>query len=411
MPASSAWQRAGDLGQHHVPGARDSPGGTAARVGYQGLSLRSSIQRQSAALGSMIHDRLGQRPGQVPHRGIHRHHHVEVLDHRRGLAEILQVGGQVGHAAELPHDGQVRAPASASAATRTRRRGRLGDRPQPRQRQRAPPVVRMRRAAGPGQADALARRKLGGEPLPPRRDARRIGLQIRHLAPGSSPAGSGTGRAGWTAGNAPRGPARRSSGGSTASRPGMFCRIGPISAEHPSTTSSHSVRRPSGCSGRTGWCRHSPGRPPAGCAPSGSRMPFQCAEVIFGMVFLPASVSLRHSYSSQPGSKSPIASRFCASARCPSAWSCFWPERAQQAGDRPLPVVHVDEDQRQVDQVVGVRRVQPHRLLPRRQRLLHAVGGAAERGQMRVPARIARPQLDRAVAAGRCPSPDRSARR
>ena len=44
-------------------------------------------------------------------------------------------------------------------------------------------------------------------------------------------------------------------------------------------------------------------------------------------------------------------------------------ERAQQAGDGPLPVVHVNKDQREVHQVVGIRRVQPHRLLSRLQRL------------------------------------------
>jgi len=44
-------------------------------------------------------------------------------------------------------------------------------------------------------------------------------------------------------------------------------------------------------------------------------MPFHGAEVIDGMLAFPASVRLRHSYSSQPASKSPVASRFCANAR------------------------------------------------------------------------------------------------
>ncbi len=124
-------------------------------------------------------------------------------------------------------------------------------------------------------------------------------------------------------------------------------------------------------------------------------MPFQCAEVIAGIVALPASVRLRHSYSIQPGSKSPFASRFCAIARCPSAWSCFRPSaRSRQAiaRSRSSTSTKISDRLTRCSGLLGSSRID---LLTRRQRFLHPVGVAAHRAEMRVPGRIPRPQLDR----------------
>ncbi len=56
---------------------------------------------------------------------------------------------------------------------------------------------------------------------------------------------------------------------SAASRPG--CSAGSVpSRQSTPAPPRRSARRPSGCIGRTGWCRHSPGHRPAGCGPSES---------------------------------------------------------------------------------------------------------------------------------------------
>ena len=140
-------------------------------------------------------------------------------------------------------------------------------------------------------------------------------------------------------------------------------------------------------------------------------MPFQCAEVIFGMVFLPASVSLRHSYSSQPERELAHRQQVLRQREVAVGMVVLLAERTQQAGDGAFAVVHVDEDQRQVHQVVGVGRIQPDQFLARRQRLVHAVGGAAERGEVGIPARVAGPHLDGALEQADAASRGRSARR
>ena len=68
------------------------------------------------------------------------------------------------------------------------------------------------------------------------------------------------------------------------------------------------------------------------------------------------------------------------------------PERAQQAREGVLALVHVSEHQRQIDEMVGVLRVQPDRLLTDPQCVLHAVDHAVQRAEVGVPACDARPQ-------------------
>ena len=124
-------------------------------------------------------------------------------------------------------------------------------------------------------------------------------------------------------------------------------------------------------------------------------MPFQAAEVIAGIVALPASVRLRHSYSIQPGSKSPIASRFCAIARWPSAWSCFSPSaRSRQAIARSRSSTSTKTSDRltRCSGLFGSSRIDSW---PVGHRLLHPVGRAAQRTEMRVPGGVAWPKLDR----------------
>ena len=74
-------------------------------------------------------------------------------------------------------------------------------------------------------------------------------------------------------------------------------------------------------------------------------MPFQAAEVIFGSVPLPASVWLRHSYSIQPGSKSPSRQQVLPEREMPVGMVGLQAERAQQTGDGILAIVDIGEHQ------------------------------------------------------------------
>ena len=164
------------------------PGGTAARSGTRGCP---AIQHPApvGGLGDHDPDRLAHRAGQMAHRGVDRDHQVEVLHQRRRLAEIGQVVRQVGHAGELLHASRSAAGIGFCNETKARRR-RLGQRPQPRQRHRAAAVVRVRRAAGPGQADPLLPGRQAGRPAARARPRRGPGRPSgRAPAPGSCQAG------------------------------------------------------------------------------------------------------------------------------------------------------------------------------------------------------------------------------
>ncbi len=67
-------------------------------------------------------------------------------------------------------------------------------------------------------------------------------------------------------------------------------------------------------------------------------------------------------------------------------------ERSQQAGDGVIPVVHIGEYEREIDQVICVLRIEPDCLLPHPQRVLHAIRDAVQRAEIGVPTGNAGPQ-------------------
>ena len=65
-------------------------------VGYQGLSSRSSSQRQSGTRQRQPHRNI-QCPGQVSHCRVHSDHQVQMTQQRRGVREVLEPVGRVEH--------------------------------------------------------------------------------------------------------------------------------------------------------------------------------------------------------------------------------------------------------------------------------------------------------------------------
>ena len=156
--------------------------------------------------------------------------------------------------------------------------------------------------------------------------------------------------------------------------PGSSASSGPISCAAAQNHVLAALGARCRCSGRTGSCRRSPDRRPAAAGRSEcacrSRRPRSSGASSPCRPRSGCATRIRPSRAAN----SPCASRICAIARCPSAWSGLRPSGAQQAGDGTLAVIDIDEDQRHVDEMVGVVRIEPDRLLADAQRFVHAVG-------------------------------------
>jgi len=64
-------------------------------VGYHGESFRFSIHRKSGTNGTNTQTGLPSRAGEMHHRGVGGDDHIEILDQRRRLGEIVKLRGKV----------------------------------------------------------------------------------------------------------------------------------------------------------------------------------------------------------------------------------------------------------------------------------------------------------------------------
>ena len=71
-------------------------------LGYQGLSSRSSIQRQSGSMGRRTQTGTPSATGQVGDRRVDGDHQVELTHERRRVGEILQPGARVQYVQASP---------------------------------------------------------------------------------------------------------------------------------------------------------------------------------------------------------------------------------------------------------------------------------------------------------------------
>ena len=159
----------------------------------------------------------------------------------------------------------------------------------------------------------------------------------------------------------------------------------------------HSVRPPSGYSGRTGSYRRSPGRRSAAAcraaaschstAPKSSRASSPCR---LRSDCATRTRSSRHRSRPSPAGSAPGPDgRRHGRASCPSA-------RSRQAIARSRSSTSAKISDR-LTRCSGLLPIQPDGFLAGGQRLLHAVGDAAQRTEMRVPGGVAGTQLDRAA--------------